>query len=73
MGEGKKDALRVNFDNKLKLIGWSGNQTPTALAPPGQVRQLEAPKQGSGWIFLDWKTPAEGGKINTYKIKLDRV
>jgi hypothetical protein len=58
----------VNFDDdKLKLIGWSGNQTPTALAPPGEVRQLEAPKQGDGWVFLDWKAPADGGKVNAYK------
>lgn len=60
----------VNFDDdKLKLIGWSGNQTPTALAPPGEVRQLEAPKQGDGWVFLDWKAPADGGKVSAYKIQ----
>ncbi len=60
----------VNFDDdKLKLIGWSGNQTPTALIPPGEVRQLEAPKQGDGWVFLDWKQPAEGGRVNAYKIQ----
>jgi hypothetical protein len=60
----------VNFDDdKLKLIGWSGKDTPTALAPPGEVRQLEAPKQGAGWLFLDWKTPAEGGKVSAYKIQ----
>jgi len=51
----------VNFDDdKLKLIGWSGNQTPTALAPPGQTRQLEAPKQGDGWVFLDLPAPRRG-------------
>jgi hypothetical protein len=60
----------VNFDDdKLKLIGWSGKQTPTALAPPGEVRQLEAPKQGEGWVFLDWKAPADGGKVSAYKIQ----
>jgi len=60
----------VNFDDdKLKLLGWSGKDTPTALAPPGQVRQLEAPKQGAGWVFLDWKQPAEGGRISAYKIQ----
>ena len=30
---------------------------------------LETPKQGAGWVFLDWKTPAEGGKISAYKIQ----
>jgi hypothetical protein len=60
----------VNFDDdKLKLIGWSGKDAPTALAPPGEVRQLEAPKQGDGWLFLDWKQPADGGKVSTYKIQ----
>ena len=52
----------VNFDDaKLKLIGWAGRQTATALTPPGQSRLLEAPKQGEGWVFLDWKAPADGG------------
>ena len=60
----------VNFDDdKLKLIGWSGKETPTTLAPPGETRQLEAPKQGDGWVFLDWKQPAEGGKVSAYKIQ----
>jgi len=60
----------VNFDDdKLKLIGWSGKNAPTALAPPGEVRQLEAPKQSDGWVFLDWKQPAEGGRVSAYKIQ----
>jgi len=60
----------VNFDDdKLKLIGWSGKETPTALALPGEVRQLEAPKQGDGWVFLDWKQPAEGGRVSAYKVQ----
>jgi hypothetical protein len=60
----------VDFDDdKLKLIGWSGKETPTALIPPGEVRQLEAPKQGEGWVFLDWKQPADGGRVSAYKIQ----
>jgi hypothetical protein len=60
----------VNFDDdKLKLIGWAGKDTPTVLIPPGEVRQLEAPKQGDGWVFLDWKQPAEGGRVSAYKIQ----
>jgi hypothetical protein len=60
----------VNFDDdKLKLIGWSGKSDATALEPPGETRQLEAPKQGDGWLFLDWKQPAEGGKVSAYKIQ----
>jgi hypothetical protein len=60
----------VNYDDdKLKLLGWSGKDTPTALIPPGEVRQLEAPKQGEGWVFLDWKAPADGGRVSAYKIQ----
>ncbi len=60
----------VDFDDdKLKLIGWAGKKAPTALPPPGQSRLLEAPKQGAGWVFLDWKAPADGGKPAAYKVQ----
>jgi len=60
----------VNFDDdKLKLIGWAGKKAPTPLALPGQARLLEAPRQGKGWLFLDWKAPADGGKPKAYKIQ----
>lgn len=60
----------VDFDDdKLKLIGWAGKKTKTPLAPPGQARRLEAPKQGAGWVFLDWKTPLDGGRPKAYKIQ----
>ena len=60
----------VDFDDdKLKLIGWAGKKAPTALPPPGQSRLLEAPKQGSGWVYLDWKQPADGGKPAAYKVQ----
>jgi len=60
----------VDFDDdKLKLIGWSAKKAATTLAPPGQPRLLEAPKQGEGWVFLDWKPPASGGKPAAYTIE----
>ena len=60
----------VNFDDdKLKLIGWSGRKAATTLTPPGQPRLLEAPKQGEGWVFLDWKPPADGGRSAAYTIE----
>ncbi len=60
----------VHFDDdKLKLLGWGGRAAPTALAPPGQVRSLEAPRQGEGWIFLDWKAPGDGGAVAAYRIQ----
>ncbi len=56
-------------DDKLKLIGWAGKKAKTPLTPPGQTRLLEAPKQGKGWLFLDWKAPADGGKAAAYKVQ----
>ena len=59
----------VNFDDdKLKLIGWAGRSSGTALQIPGQSRLLEAPKQGEGWVFLDWKAPADGGAPAAYRV-----
>ncbi len=59
----------VNFDDaKLKLIGWSGRKARTQLEPPGQSRSLEAPRQGEGWVFLDWKAPTDGGKPSAYRV-----
>jgi hypothetical protein len=60
----------VDFDDdQLKLIGWGGRKAGTALEIPGQCRTLEAPRQGEGWIFLDWKEPIDGGKPAAYKIQ----
>lgn len=59
----------VNFDDdKLKLISWAGRKAATALQVPGQTRLLEAPKQGDGWVFLDWKKPSDGGALSAYKV-----
>ena len=55
-------------DDKLKLIGWAGRKAATPLAVPGQTRLLEAPKQGAGWVFIDWKKPADGGAPAAYKV-----
>lgn len=55
-------------DEKLKLIGWAGRHQSTPLAPPGQCRLLEIVKQGEGWLMLDWKAPADGGKPAAYEI-----
>ncbi len=72
--DGMKSDLRyaentVDYDDdKLKLIGWAGRKAPTALTAPGQTRLLEAPRQGEGWVYLDWKAPIDGGKPNAYKV-----
>jgi hypothetical protein len=60
----------VNYDDaKLTALGWGGKAAATALQPPGQPRSLDAPRQGEGWIFLDWKQPADGGAVAAYKIE----
>jgi hypothetical protein len=60
----------TSFDDVLlKKIGWSGRKTPQELVAPGQCRTLEAPRQGEGWLFLDWKEPIDGGKPAAYKIQ----
>jgi hypothetical protein len=62
--------VTVDYDNaKLSLLGWGGKAAPTALQPPGQPRTLEAPQEGEGWIFLDWKKPTDGGAVASYKIE----
>jgi len=60
----------VNYDDaKLTALGWGGRAEATALEIPGQARALEAPQQGEGWVFLDWKKPVDGGAVAAYKIE----
>ncbi|MFC1640165.1 fibronectin type III domain-containing protein [Gemmatimonadota bacterium] len=53
---------------KLKNIGWSGRRDPVQLLPPGAPRTLEIKREGKGWVYLDWKTPAEGGTVSAYRV-----
>jgi len=60
----------VDFDDdRLKLIGWAGRHARTPLEPPGQPLALEAPREGAGWIRLDWKEPSDGGAVAAYRIQ----
>ena len=60
----------VDYDDaKLSTLGWGGIAPPTELQPPGQPRNLEMPRQGEDWVFLDWKKPADGGEVASYKIE----
>nr|VFK59445.1 MAG: Fibronectin type III domain [Candidatus Kentron sp. UNK]VFK68732.1 MAG: Fibronectin type III domain [Candidatus Kentron sp. UNK] len=62
--------LVVNDDEgDLELIGWHGRRSPTPLAPPGRTRDLAAPDRGDGWITLQWRQPADGGKAAAYKVQ----
>ena len=45
-----------------------GRATPPRQ-PPGQTHLLEAPKQGKGWLFFDWKAPADRDKPKAYKLQ----
>lgn len=63
-----EDAVNDN-DAKLAALGWSGRATPAALQAPGQPRSLDAPKEGPGWLQLDWKKPVDGGKAAFYRIE----
>ncbi len=60
----------VDYDDaKLSLLGWGSKAAATALQIPGQPRALEAPLQGEGWVFIDWKKPSDGGAVASYKIE----
>ncbi len=54
---------------QLQLIGWDTRKTPSAPAVPGIPRAFEATRQGEGWVFLDWKSPADGGAVISYQIE----
>jgi hypothetical protein len=58
-----------NNNAKLTALGWSGPAPKTPLQVPGQPRLLEAPRQGPGWLFLDWKAPIDGGRPASYRIE----
>jgi len=60
----------ADSEDQLAHFGWAGRRAPTALQPPGQCRALEAPRQGAGWVFLDWKEPADGGKPSYYSVEV---
>ena len=55
-------------EGKLKNIGWSRRRDPVNLQPPGAPRTLEVKREGKGWVYLDWKTPAEGGAVSAYRV-----
>jgi hypothetical protein len=56
-------------DDDLKTIGWGGRALKSSLQPPGQVGSLTAPREGPGWILLEWKAPKSGGKVSAYRIQ----
>jgi hypothetical protein len=59
-------------DDKLKTIGWGGRASKNSLQTPGQVGSLSAPREGPGWLLLEWKQPPDGGKVSAYRIQRRR-
>lgn len=58
----------VSFDDaKLGIIGWA-DKHPRVSVAPGQVLGLKAIEQGTDYVVLNWKMPADGGKPAAYKI-----
>ena len=55
-------------ESKLKALGWSARRDPVSLQPPGEPRTLEVKREGKGWVYLDWKAPAEGGSVSAYRV-----
>ena len=56
-------------DSTLQLVGWGGRRTRQALQAPGQCGQLEAPREGAGWVYLEWMQPRTGGAVAAYEIQ----
>jgi hypothetical protein len=61
-------AVAPNYD-QLLLIGREIRKTPSAPDIPGIPRNFEATRQGEGWVFLDWKSPADGGAVVSYQVE----
>ncbi len=72
--ENMKDVLRYaetaarHDESMLKNIGWSARREPGTLKVPGSPRTLEVKREGRGWVYLDWKSPADGGAVSAYRV-----
>ena len=64
----------VDYDGgKLRNIGWNGRKQRSELEPPGQAIDLEAKREGPGWVLLEWKKPISGGRVGVYHLQVQRV
>jgi hypothetical protein len=60
----------VKYDNaKLEKLRWGGRGSSTPLDAPGQVLSLKAPREGHGWILLEWREPVDGGRASAYRVQ----
>ncbi len=69
-----KDVLRYaetaarHDESKLINIGWSAKKEPGTMQIAGAPRTLEVKREGRGWVYLDWKSPADGGTVSAYRV-----
>jgi hypothetical protein len=60
----------VKYDNaKLEKLHWGARGSRTPLEAPGQVLSLTAPREGIGWILLEWREPVDGGRPSAYRLQ----
>jgi len=57
---------------KLSQLGWGPRRDPTALQPPGEVRDIRIMAEGDTWVILNWKPPVDGGAVGVYQIQRKR-
>ncbi|MBI4499733.1 MAG: fibronectin type III domain-containing protein [Gemmatimonadetes bacterium] len=57
--------------NRLRMIGWGGRRSPSAVPDtlPGQVANLVIQHEGKNSVSLSWRDPVEGGEVAAYKIQ----
>ena len=54
---------------KLSQLGWAARRRSSALAVPGEVRDIGIRVEGDTWVVFDWKPPVDGGTAAAYTIQ----
>jgi len=62
------DSFTNSDGAQLASIGWGSAAAPTKQ-PPGQPRVLEIISQTDAILSLDWKNPADGGRVASYRVE----
>ena len=66
------DYLKIKYrKNPARLIafGWAKRHSRRKTEKPDQPRYLEILKIDGNTLYLDWKSPIDGGKVNAYVVK----
>ncbi|MBN1867727.1 substrate-binding domain-containing protein, partial [Candidatus Sumerlaeota bacterium] len=61
------EAGSIRVPEEIAVIGYGDEPLLCPCVRP--ARSLEAPREGEGWVFLDWKEPVDGGAVAAYKIQ----